>query len=82
VRRSATITLTTHSRRAGYIQVLARAVAVFLAGAVTPATLLGIGAVYVGLVLASVYVTELELRLPLTHYRTPYVPVRASETPS
>ena len=65
-------------RRAGYIQVLARAVAVFLVGAVTPATLLGIGAVYVGLVLASVYVTELELRLPLTHYRTPYVPVRAA----
>ena len=67
------------SNGAGYIQVLGRAAAAFWAGAVTPATLLAVGAVYAGLVLASVYVTELELRLPLLHYRTPYVQVRAIE---
>ena len=55
---------------------LAQAVAAVLHGAVSPAMLLGIGVVYMGLVLASVYVTELELRLPLTQYRIPYVPVR------
>ena len=60
----------------GYIQVLARAVGTLLAGAVSPVTLAGVGAAYAALVLASVYVTELELRLPLVHYKTPYVQVR------
>jgi hypothetical protein len=59
----------------GYIQVLARAVGTLLAGAVSPVTLAGVGAAYAALVLASVYITELELRLPLVHYKTPYVQV-------
>ena len=60
---------------AGYIQVLARAVGILLAGAVSPLTLAGIAAAYAVLVLAAVYITELELRLPLVHYKTPYVQV-------
>ena len=59
----------------GYIQLLARAVGILLAGAISPVTLAGIGAAYAALVLASVYITELELRLPLVHYKTPYVQV-------
>ena len=55
---------------------LTRAVGVLLVGRATAAQLAGVGAAYLALVVAAIYVTELELRLPLVHYRTRFTQVR------
>ena len=49
---------------------LTTAVRVLLAGQASAGTLAAVGAAYLGLVLASIYVSDVELRLPLIHYRS------------
>ena len=55
---------------------LTRAVGVLLLGHASAGQLAAVGATYLSLVIASIYVTELELRLPLAYYRTRVMEVR------
>ena len=58
-----------HCDIAGYLTVLTQAGQVLLRGQTSAWTLAGVGAAYLGMVIASIYVTAMELRLPLIHHR-------------